>query len=112
VSSTLVPVMWRPAVFATRRLPAGAVDRDAYMLCLLEQLRTALRRRDVFAHLRLSVEKLEALGEPRRWWCCARRWPARPEARRGRLRHGPAGTIDLLADAVDPTRLPDNLERT
>jgi len=35
------------------RQPAAAgraVDRDAYVLCPLEQLRTALRRRDVFAH--------------------------------------------------------------
>jgi TnpA family transposase len=42
--------MWRPVVFANRRLPAGSADRDAYVLCLLDQLRTALRRRDVFAH--------------------------------------------------------------
>ncbi|MEU2639598.1 Tn3 family transposase, partial [Micromonospora fulviviridis] len=50
VEAALVPALWRPAVFANRRLPAGTVDRDAYVLCLLEQLRTALRRRDVFAH--------------------------------------------------------------
>ena len=50
VEDKLVPLMWRPAVFANRRLPQGTVDRDAYVLCLLDQLRAALRRRDVFAH--------------------------------------------------------------
>jgi hypothetical protein len=50
VEAKLVPLMWRSAVFANRRLPQGAVDRDAYVLCLLDQLRAALRRRDVFAH--------------------------------------------------------------
>nr|WP_258408518.1 hypothetical protein [Streptomyces hygroscopicus] len=30
-------------------LPEGAVDRDAYLVCVLEQLFRALNRRDVFA---------------------------------------------------------------
>jgi hypothetical protein len=49
VSAALVPQPWRRAVFANRRLPPGSVDRDAYVLCLLDQLRTGLGRRDVFA---------------------------------------------------------------
>ena len=36
-------------MFANRQMTRGAVDRDAYVLCLLDQLRTAMRRRDVFA---------------------------------------------------------------
>jgi hypothetical protein len=36
-------------VFNNANLPVGAVDRDAYVVCLLEQLYRALQRRDVFA---------------------------------------------------------------
>jgi hypothetical protein len=45
----LIPTMWRRAVLANPDLPDGAADRDAHVLCLLQQLREALRRRDVFA---------------------------------------------------------------
>src|SRR4029077_1685088 len=37
------------AVYGSRDLPAGAVDRDACVLRVLEQLRAAPRRRDVYA---------------------------------------------------------------
>jgi hypothetical protein len=36
-------------VHGSRDLPAGAVDRDAYVLRVLEQFRAAPRRRDVYA---------------------------------------------------------------
>ncbi|GAT70050.1 transposase [Planomonospora sphaerica] len=49
IDADIVPPVWRRAVFGNRDLPEGAVDRDAYVLCVLEQLRGALRRRDVFA---------------------------------------------------------------
>lgn len=49
VDSELVPAMWRRAVFSNAKLPQGAVDRDAYVVCVLEQLNRALNRRDVFA---------------------------------------------------------------
>ena len=49
VDEGLVPAMWRRAVFSNARLPQGAVDRDAYAVCVLEQLHRALNRRDVFA---------------------------------------------------------------
>jgi TnpA family transposase len=49
VDAELVPRAWRPAVFANPALPAGAVDRDAYVVCVLEQLHRALVRRDVYA---------------------------------------------------------------
>ncbi len=45
----LVTPAWRRAVYANPDLPAGAVDRDAYVVCVLEQLHRALGRRDVFA---------------------------------------------------------------
>lgn len=49
VDADLVPAMWRRAVFSNAKLPQGAVDRDAYVVCVLEQLHRALNRRDVFA---------------------------------------------------------------
>lgn len=49
VDDMLVPPAWRKAVYANPDLPQGAVDRDAYVVCVLEQLHRALTRRDVFA---------------------------------------------------------------
>ncbi|MBV9649737.1 MAG: hypothetical protein JO296_06305 [Pseudonocardiales bacterium] len=40
-----------PAVQANRALPTRAVGRDACVMCVLELLFTALKRRDVFARL-------------------------------------------------------------
>ncbi|GAA3466279.1 hypothetical protein [Nonomuraea roseola] len=45
----LVPPAWRKAVYANPDLPQGAVDRDAYVVCVREQLHRALTRRDIFA---------------------------------------------------------------
>lgn len=49
VDDNLVPPAWRKAVYANPDLPQGAVDRDAYVVCVLEQLHRALNNRDVFA---------------------------------------------------------------
>ncbi|WPP32270.1 Tn3 family transposase [Streptomyces sp. CL7] len=49
VDDKLVPAAWRKAVYANPALPQGSVDRDAYVVCVLEQLHRALQRRDVFA---------------------------------------------------------------
>jgi TnpA family transposase len=49
VDDKLVPSHWRKAVYANAELPQGAVDRDAYVVCVLEQLFRALKRRDIFA---------------------------------------------------------------
>jgi hypothetical protein len=49
VDDKLVPSAWRKAVYASPDLPPGAVDRDAYVVCVLERLHRALMRRDVFA---------------------------------------------------------------
>ncbi|MEU3707988.1 hypothetical protein AB0E82_37605 [Streptomyces anulatus] len=38
VDDKLVPPAWRKAVYANPDLPQGAVDRDAYVVCVLEQL--------------------------------------------------------------------------
>nr|WP_234332063.1 Tn3 family transposase [Streptomyces sp. NRRL F-5650] len=49
IDDKLVPPVWRKAVYANAGLPEGAVDRDAYVVCVLEQLFRALKRRDIFA---------------------------------------------------------------
>ena len=36
-------------MYASTELPTGAVDRDAYVVCVLEALHRALGRRDVYA---------------------------------------------------------------
>ncbi|MFH7340594.1 Tn3 family transposase (plasmid) [Streptomyces sp. KHY 26] len=48
VDDKLVPPAWRKAVYANPDLPQGPVDRDAYVVCVLEQLHRALNNRDVF----------------------------------------------------------------
>nr|WP_193783491.1 hypothetical protein [Streptomyces sp. E5N91] len=42
VDDKVVPPAWRKAVYAHPDLPQGAVDRDAYVVCVLEQLHRAL----------------------------------------------------------------------
>lgn len=49
VDDKLVPPAWRKEVYANPELPQGAVDRDTYVVCVLEQLHQALNNRDVFA---------------------------------------------------------------
>ncbi|MCX4530119.1 hypothetical protein OHA79_43765 [Streptomyces sp. NBC_00841] len=49
IDGKLVPPVWRQAVYSNPELPEGAVDRDAYVVCVLEQLYRALNLRDVFA---------------------------------------------------------------
>jgi hypothetical protein len=49
IDADLVPRSWKLVVFANPTLAAGAVDRDAYVVCVLEQLHRALLRRDVYA---------------------------------------------------------------
>jgi hypothetical protein len=64
IDAELVPAAWRPAVYANRALPAGAVDRDAYVVCVLEQLFHALKRRDVFASPSQGRSAGPAAGRP------------------------------------------------
>jgi TnpA family transposase len=47
IDEALVPASWRAAVFG--RTDDVEVDRDAWVVCVLELLRSHLRRRDVFA---------------------------------------------------------------
>ncbi|MFP5070839.1 DUF4158 domain-containing protein [Pseudonocardia nantongensis] len=49
VDIELVTPAWRRVVFDNPALSGAAVDRDAYVVCVLEALHRALGRRDVFA---------------------------------------------------------------
>jgi hypothetical protein len=67
IDQDLVPPVWRPAIYANASLPEGSVDRDAYVVCVLEQLFKALNRRDVFASpsQRWSDPRARLLDGPR-----------------------------------------------
>lgn len=74
IDARLVPAMWQRAVHANPDLPKDAVDRDAYVLCVLEQLHKALRVRDVFA------APSHRWGDPRAQLLAGPGWAAlRPE---------------------------------
>ncbi|WP_067144018.1 Tn3 family transposase [Microtetraspora malaysiensis] len=49
IDVSLVTPAWKRAVYSNKDLPQGAVDRDAYVVCVLEALLRALSVRDVFA---------------------------------------------------------------
>jgi hypothetical protein len=91
IDAALVPPVRGRAVYGNRDLPAGAVDRDAYVLCVLEQLRAALRRRDVFAapSLRRAGPRAMLLDGPA-WEAVRPEITARPGA--GRARGSTCGT--------------------
>jgi hypothetical protein len=74
IDRDLVPSMWRRAVYHNPQLPDGVVDRDAYVLCVLEQLHKALRVRDVYA------TPSHRWGDPRAQLLTGARWEAiRPQ---------------------------------
>ncbi|MGA6152067.1 DUF4158 domain-containing protein [Stenotrophomonas sp. NPDC087984] len=70
IDEKLVPAHWRKAVYANTDLPQGAVDRDAYVVCVLEQLFGALRRRDIFA------SPSHRWADPRARLLAGKRWEA------------------------------------
>ncbi|MFF4621742.1 hypothetical protein [Nonomuraea jabiensis] len=49
IDASLVNAAWKRTVLANPDLTAGAVNRDAYVVCVLEALFRALQVRDVFA---------------------------------------------------------------
>lgn len=49
VDNKVLPPYWRKAVYVNKDLPQGAVDRDAYVVCVLEQLYRALVSCAIFA---------------------------------------------------------------
>lgn len=66
VDAHLVGQAWKRAVYSNPDLPEGAVDRDAYVVCVLEHLHRALQVRDVFAtpSLRWSDPRAHLLAGP------------------------------------------------
>lgn len=78
INTKLVPKVWHRAVLCSSDLPQGAVDRDAYVVCVLEQLLKALRVRDVYAN------PSHRYGDPRARLLSGDSWAAvRPEVLEG-----------------------------
>jgi TnpA family transposase len=99
IDAQLVPPAWRPAVYANRALAEGVVDRDAYVVCVLEQLHRALNRRDVFA------SPSQRWSDPRARLLDGRRWEAvRPDVLAGLSLHAPVeehlGSLSRGLDAA------------
>ncbi|GAA3656253.1 hypothetical protein GCM10022224_019230 [Nonomuraea antimicrobica] len=85
IDEKLVPPMWRRAVYANPDLPTGSVDRDAYVMCVLEHLVRALHRRDIHAapSHRWSDPRARLLDGPA--------WAGGPRGCAGRAELGGAG---------------------
>lgn len=94
IDESLVPASWRAAVFG--RSNDDEVDRDAWVVCVLELLRSSLRRRDVFA------TTSNRWGDPRAQLLDGLAWDAaRGPALRSLSLDGPvsehlAGKVELL----------------
>ena len=70
IDAELVTPAWRRAVYANPDLPPDTVDRDAYVVCVLEGLHRALGRRDVFAR------PSQRWADPRAQLLSGERWDA------------------------------------
>jgi hypothetical protein len=103
----LVTGSWRPLVFANPGLPAGQVDKAAFMLCALVHLHAALCRRDVFA------AGADRWSDPRARLLEGAGWEAaRPRVLAAlELEEEPAGHLVELASALEGayTRVLDGL---
>ncbi|MGW0449786.1 Tn3 family transposase [Streptosporangium sandarakinum] len=103
----LITGSWRGLVHRNPDLPAGQVDKAAFVLCALMHLHGALRRRDVFA------EGSERWSDPRARLLAGQAWErARPQVLAS-LEHElePAGHLAELAGALEAayTRVLDGL---
>lgn len=92
VDDKLVPSHWRKAVYANADLPEGAVDRDAYVVYVLEQLFGALKRRDIFA------SPSHRWSDPRARLLQGKGWEA--------VREDVLAGLSLDEDAESPRRTP------
>lgn len=76
IDAELVPPAWKRAVYANAKLPEGAVDRDAYVVCVLEPLHRALNRRDAYASPSNRWSDPPAGCWTARWRCARTCWRA------------------------------------
>lgn len=95
INEALVPASWHAAVFG--RSGDVEVDRDAWVVCVLEQLRANLRRRDVFA---MSSTRW---GDPRAQLLAGPAWEAaREQALRSLSLNDPVGEhLQAKIDVLD-----------
>jgi TnpA family transposase len=114
VPQELVTGAWRRLVFHNPDLPTGELDRRAYTFCVLEQLRNALRRRDVF------VARSERWVDPRARLLAGAAWEAAREGicRSLHLERDPRRHLAAMAAQLDDAyrmvaeRLPTNTALT
>ena len=90
----VVTPSWRPHV---HDLQAGTVDRAAYTCCVLDQVRTRLRRRDIYA------PGSTKWGDPRAELLTSHDWAGRRDTLREELAldPNPATIVDQLAASLD-----------
>ncbi|MBN6057712.1 Tn3 family transposase, partial [Nonomuraea sp. RK-328] len=93
----LITGSWRGLVYRNPDLPAGQVDKAAFVLCALMHLHAALRRRDVFA------EGSDRWSDPRARLLAGQAWEqARPRVLASLEQElEPAGHLAELAGALE-----------
>ncbi|MFE6449650.1 DUF4158 domain-containing protein [Nocardiopsis dassonvillei] len=71
---------WKRPIFANPDLEPGRIDKAAFIMCVVEHLHRALKRRDVFAR------GADRWGDPRARLLSGPRWEAGAEEHRNRIR--------------------------
>ncbi|MCT9093770.1 hypothetical protein N4G70_33625 [Streptomyces sp. ASQP_92] len=90
-----MPTMWRRAGGSNAKLPRGSVDRDAYVVCALEQPHHVLKPRDIVA------TPSNRWADPRARLLDGLRWEAAGRAAVGGHGPGRAGDLSLTEDATE-----------
>ncbi|MEY9212085.1 Tn3 family transposase [Thermobifida halotolerans] len=93
----LVTGSWKRLIYANPDLEGERVDKAAFILCVIEHLHRALRRRDVF------TQGADRWSDPRAHLLTGKRWEqTRPRVLRAlKLEEEPAGHLAELASALD-----------
>ncbi|MGH3631794.1 MAG: Tn3 family transposase, partial [Sciscionella sp.] len=94
IDASLVTGSWKRLVFDKPGLPAGAVDRSAYVICVLEQFHHCVKRREIYA------TNSTRWGDPRAHLLDGKKWTTARPAVLTALRL-PEDPTELLARHTD-----------
>ncbi|MGH3755630.1 MAG: DUF4158 domain-containing protein [Pseudonocardiaceae bacterium] len=94
IDPSVVTGSWKRLVFDKPGLPAGAVDRSAYVICVLEQFHHCVKRREIYA------TNSTRWGDPRAHLLDGKKWAAARAAVLTALRL-PEDPTELLARHTD-----------